>query len=248
MSLAEDQAAILRICFARKPEPADLARLGSAERWQLYRSMVRERLRKLCLSALPRTAKALGEAGFAEAFDAWLADGGPRSRFFWRLPLEFAAHLSASGLSSRPMHRALGIYEAELWRVRHELEKEPPETCPLEFERPIALNPTLRQLRLTHAVLAEPDERGEIPERPTELALFRSLDDLGTRTWTLSPIAAALLERWRSEPTESLTRSVQEVTRARGAAIDAPFLESLGALLAELHQRGLILGSLADRG
>ena len=58
----------------------------------------------------------------------------------------------------------------------------------------------------------------------------------------LNPIAYALVEDWRAGE-RSVADSVRRVTAARGAAIDQGFVEKLGALIADLIERGVLLGS-----
>ncbi|MCA9530580.1 MAG: putative DNA-binding domain-containing protein [Myxococcales bacterium] len=153
MSLAEHQRTALRVCFDAEPSEADLAIIGSAERWLVYRGMVRRRLQRVAKAALPRTEGALGEPRFDALLDAWFGAGGPRTPFFRAVPEEQAAFLrSHLGASDPPWADDLLRYETAQWRARYALGEPSRPVVEFAFDRAPAVNPTLELLRLGHPV------------------------------------------------------------------------------------------------
>lgn len=242
MSLAAYQERVLRICFDRQPAEADLAEMVMPERWLIYRSMVRARLEKVLGSGLPRSVEALGEARFVELFSDWLSEGGPTTRYFWRVVPEFAGWLGERLRDDpRPRQDVLS-FEAAKWRVRYEESVPGPAAVEFSFEGRPYLNPTAELCSYTHAVHEPEGEHGEIAEKETHLVLFRRPDTEKLSVYRLNPSAAALVRCW-SETELSMTDSVKQVTSARGGGFDQSFIDKLGGLLADLLERGILLGS-----
>ncbi len=88
--LSEHLGTIQRVCFALEPSDTDLVALGDAQRWRMYREMVRARLFKVIRAALPRTSEAVGKELFDEAISRWLAEQGPHTPYYRDVALEFA--------------------------------------------------------------------------------------------------------------------------------------------------------------
>lgn len=240
MSLRAYQEAALRVFFSPEPSDADLAALGSPERFRIYRGMVRHRLDKVVRAALPRTLRTLGEEQGAALMEAFFAQSPPRTRWFREVPEHFGAFALTRFAHDVPAHLPeLCRFELARWTVQH-LEAEPAApVVPLSFELPPATTPALRRLRVQHRV----DLRGDtVRAEPANLAVYRRLDDRPS-TWVLNDIAAALLDAF-VEGEGTLAQRVQAVTRARDVAIDEVFLERL-ALLADFVERGVLLGSYA---
>ena len=59
--LADYQKQVMRVCFEREVPQDVLDELGNADRWQLYRQMVRARIYRVVRNALPRFSEALGK-------------------------------------------------------------------------------------------------------------------------------------------------------------------------------------------
>jgi len=243
MTLAEQQDAILEVCFSPTPSEGALAQAGNRERWLIYRKMVRARLERVCRVALPRTAEAAG----AEVFDAWVsrwfAERAPKTRYFWRVVREFVEFTLEDAVVEPLWLAELMRYEALHWHTRHDEASPAGEVMDIDFERVPFVNPTLSLLALAHPVhraLAEGEDA--YPEQETHLAVFRRVADDMTVTWTLNPMGAALMARWQLEQ-ETLGESVRHVTKERGADVTPAFLESLATLLEGLLERGLLLGS-----
>jgi len=234
--------AILRVCFDHEPSEADLDRLGDHERWRLYRRMVQSRIDTLLGSALPRSLERLGAEARAAHVAAWFATERPRSRYFWRLPLDFATFLGPRLCAEDAPLAELLRFERASWEVRQRQTPAAPPTVGFSFERRPVLDPSVLVLHFAHPV-----HLADAPlDQPasTHLCLHRGADGaLGVLA--LNPIAAALLEAMR-EGEGSLAELVRGVTEARGTAIDQAFLEKLGELIATFLERGILLGSLGD--
>lgn len=231
----------MRLCFDAEPGEDDLALLGSRDRWLLYRSLVRSRLLKVARSAFPRTLATLPAGEFDAMVHAWFASGPPKQRFFWQVPLEFGAY-ALERMPPTPPHGAdLLRYEITCWRVRQK-PATMPDVSDFSFERPPVVHPTLEVVSLGHPVhLASAEAAGAA--EPTRLCVYRNRDHV-TEALRLNPVAHALLEDWMTGE-RSVAESVRRVTSARGATIDRRFLEKLGALIADLLERGVLLGSRA---
>lgn len=241
VGLAERNAAITRLCMALEPADEDLDRAGDRERWLLYRSMVRTRLEEVCRTAFERGVPALGDERFLNLFARWLDAEGPRTAYFWHVPLEmmrFAmARLEEEGIDAAVLE--LLRFEGTRWRTRNEPFPDAPPADALAFERPIVLNPTLVQLDVAYPVH---EGTPPFPAEPTRLLLFRAPRIEELCTWTLNPFAAALVERCRAVPDEALADAIRAVADARGSTMDAGLIDSLGELLAQFLEHGIVLG------
>ncbi|MEM9730083.1 MAG: putative DNA-binding domain-containing protein [Myxococcota bacterium] len=229
-----------RVCFGEHPSEEDLDRLGSRERWLVYRNLVRNRLRHVVGAALPRTKEALGDA-FAESVERWFQEGGPATRYFRQVPREFHAHAAASWKTSAPPWvSSLAEYEIARWNVRYAPSNDDP-VDEFAFDRVPLLNPALQVLRLSHAVHETPTPSDGYPEQPTVLCVYRSKDHRPV-PWTLNPIAASLVEAWIGGE-KTVTESVHEVATAHGAEIGEAFVEKLSTMIADFLTRGVLLGA-----
>jgi hypothetical protein len=230
-TLARLEARWIGACFARD---AGLVARAEEPRLQLYREMVRGRIQQLCAEVLPRTRAALGAGVFEELVAAWLAEVGPRSRFFRDLPVLLAEHLLAQG-QLLPLPRDLLALERARWHAQ-----VAPDAGPA---RPFALDaipvphPSLSVFEADHAVQFGGDE---VPRR-TLLAVYRRPDLEVEVRWS-TPTLHALLARWaRSE--EPAIDSVRAVLAAEGRAPTPDFVEEMSTFLAELLERGALIGS-----
>jgi hypothetical protein len=240
MSLAAHLESMQAIFMGAAPSDDELGRVGDPERMRIYRSMVRARLAEVVKNAYPRTFETLGAHVTEPLFEAYLAAGGPRTRYFWRVPLELLEPLLAAIPEGAPGEaRDLALFEATRWRLRHEAFAAPAEATSLSFERPPLLNPAHALLRLGHRV----DVRGEEHVEEERLLCLHRGRDHKVKVLVLNPTSSALVEAMGQFVDRSLTETVQHVARARGGEITASFISSLSALLELLLQKGLLLGS-----
>ncbi|MFW6067249.1 MAG: putative DNA-binding domain-containing protein [Myxococcota bacterium] len=244
MGLAERQSRVARVCFDREPDPADLEALGASARWLLYRSMVRERLRSIIATALPRTRALLGEGHFEAAFGRWLQGDPPRTRYIREVPpafVRFALPLWEADEGVPPWVTELAQYELARWEVRYE-EGPQARMAELEFDRIPAVHPSVRLLRLEHHVHERVPE-GQAPRpAPVNLLIWRSPAHQ-VEVWTLDDLAAELVVGWQRGD-QTVSETVQRVAARRGIAIDPPFVQKLAEIMARLLRQGVLQGSL----
>jgi len=224
------------------PEPSDdaLAALGNPGRLRVYRALVRAGLFDAVRRALPRTVEALG-ADAETLFDAFLAEGHPKTRYYWRIPLELAGFLETRLPAGVPPHaRDLLRYESNRWRLRNEAFDAPPEFTSLSFDRPPVLTPARALLRVGHRV----DVPGEAQVAEARILSLHRDRHHRVAMLVLNETSAALLEAMGASPDRTLSDIVQDVARARGVAITPSFIEKLSTLLESMLAKGLLLGSL----
>lgn len=242
--LEQLQREVLDTCFKRSPSDADFERLGHAERWRVYRDMVRARLRRVNEAALPRTRSALGDEGFGELFTRWLDEAPPRTRYFREVPMDFLGHaLAHLRDEERPWLADLARYELATWRVKQLDDRDAPATVDLSFDRAPVLTPALELLDVGWSV-HRPRKAHDYSEGKFHLVIYRSRDHRAV-TMELNALARDLVADWRSGD-ETLTERVHRVAQRRNTAIDEGFIESLGTMLADFLERGILLGSRAD--
>jgi hypothetical protein len=229
-----------RVCFDAEPSETDLELLGSPERWLVYRDLVRTRLRNVIRVALARTESAIGEDAFSRSVDGWLATGSPRTRYLRYVPSELAEFaIPIWQRTEAPWVADLARYEITAWEVRHATQNPIPST-EFAFDRKPVLAAGMKVLRLAYPVQNKPTpDTGYEPE-PTILCLYR---DKKHRTIPrkLNPLAADLLEAWRAAD-QTVSESVQRVAAAHHSQIGPEFIEKLSTLIADLMQRGILLG------
>ena len=238
--LADRVRAMHRVCFDREPSEADLAALGSRERWLVYRQLVRERLVRVVGAALRRTQVALGEARFGATLDDWLASGGPTTRYFRDVPTELVEFARTEWRERAAWIADLADYEGAVWDVRY-APRDPRQVGEFAFDRVAVLSPALRVLRLSHAVHEVPTPATGYPPKPTIVCIYRDRNHKPV-PWSLNPLAATLVEAWaRGEKT--VTETVHEATAAHGAEIGPVFVEKLSGMIADFLERGILLGA-----
>jgi hypothetical protein len=243
VTLADTQRAFSRVLLARSPAEADLSSLGGMrERWLLYRDMVRTRMRKMIATGIPRTVTALGEDAYGDLYDGWLDEAQPRTRYIREIVPAFVAFaIPRIERDARGFLADLARFESARWEVGYLDVSVPVDLAELSFEHPVTLNPTLRLLRLSHAVHAEPDPAGAYEAKPTTLLVYRRLDDDKTAWWSPTPVYADIVEGLLAG-TASITDVVKAAAEKHSVAIDPPFVETLGSTLAMLVERTVILG------
>lgn len=239
MNLDDYQSTVTRVCLETEPRESDLEALGHRGRWLTYRSMVRARFERVVKTAFPRTTEALGDR-FNSLFAAWLAEAPPSSPLFRILPHQFEERV-LDGLEARL--RDLMRYESAIWSLKAE-SAAAPEAVELSFDRPIALSPSLTLLDTEYAVhKTAPDEALAGQESGFHLLLYRT-PEFGVVTLVLNPLARSLVWHFM-QPHESLAAAVRAAAEEQKAAMGPKFMESIGGLLANYIERGIVLGSVA---
>jgi uncharacterized protein len=231
------------------PDHEALAAVGAA-RLLVYRTLVRAGLERVVRSLLPRTVARLGEEGFARAFDAWLHEAPPRSRFLRDVPGELVEHarLRWPGDPAVPAE-LVDVARLELLEAEVEAAVDPPAppdlVAALQLDAPVVLTGALRIARFDHPVHALPDDAPAAtlpPPAPTTLLLYRDAHHR-VRTMTLSPLAAAVLERLAAG--EPVGTAIPAGAAEAGEVVDDALLGRVSVLLADLAERGVLRGCRA---
>jgi hypothetical protein len=243
VTLVERERAMQRVCFAPDAPEADLERLGTPDRWLIYRSMVRGRLRKVVVAALKKTSERLGDR-LDDDLAAWLDQRPPSTRYFREIPEEFTTFCLPRWRGDHQLSAwlpDLATLEITTWRVKH-ISTLALEVVPIAFDRVLALDPTVQLLRLDYPVHER--HEGDVPKDATFLCVHRRASDHEAVTTKLNAIAADLVECWLRRD-RSLTESVQHVAAKRHVPVDAKLVEGLSTMLADFLERGIVLGSVA---
>lgn len=246
MAMLSDHArAIKRVCFDSQPSEADLALLGSRERWLVYRDLVRHRLVNIVEVAFARTKNALGDEAFGRVIDEWLSSGGPKTRFFRYVPSELSEFaIPIWSEKGPPWMGDLAMYEITAWDVRH----APPnrtETTEFSFDTVPVLTRASKILRLGYPVHMKPTPTDGYEPEPTFLCIYRNENHRAV-PWKLNPMAADLFEAW-SRADKPVAQTVQEVAAAHNTEIGPAFVDKLSTLIADALQKGILLGGHPPR-
>jgi len=225
------------------------ALLASPRRLGLYRQLVRHNVVHVVGVMLTRTRERLERLAsgvFDRAVSTFMAERGPRTAHLRDVPGEFLAW-------ARPRLRS----DARIpgWIVDHaELElvdftvgvaprpAAPPPLLDVTADRPLVFKEPHVMVRLGWAVheLAHDDLEAIPAEREVHLLVYRD-DEHRTRFLDLTPAAAAILERlFAGQP---LAGARVEACRAAGIAMDDAVLGGAARLLADLGERGVLLGA-----
>jgi hypothetical protein len=237
------QRAAARVCFEREPRTGDLDVLGPHERWLLYRTMVRDRLRSMVTVGLPRTLDEIPRDRFAAAFDAWLHEAPPRTRYIREVLPAFVQHAEprwADDPSLPPWTTDLMRFEAARWECWYAEGPSMP-AADFHFDRIPALNPALRLLRTAYPVHQRRDADAPYPPQPVNLCVHRTPDHR-VDVWVLNDLAAALVQAWQREDA-TVTDTVRDAADHQGIPLDARLVDTLSETLAKFLRRGILLGS-----
>jgi hypothetical protein len=237
----------LRAFLVRQGLPeADVDAVCAAPpRLALYRRLIRNNLVGVTERMMPRTRARLG-AMFDAAFDAFLDARGPRTHYLRDVPAEFLTWAT-------PRWRAqpeVPAYAADL--AAHELVEfqvcatpiaPSPALEDVALDRALVFSDARRLMRYAHAVHLLPageDDRTEPETRAVTLLVYRD-DEHAARFLELSPLAAALVERLFSG--EPLGQAIAGACTSHGHAMDDAILADTARLLADLGERGVLLGA-----
>lgn len=256
----------------------ELAALGE-QQFFVYRRLVRATLASAIAAELPRTRRVI-EQRFDADVDAFLSAALPRSHYLRDVAFDFVT-FAGPAWDRDPQLPAflhdlaryeLAAFEAAAARPATKDRKDepaglgqarPPAQPPVasqiearvDLASPVLFDESVRLGRYRFPVHELPEEIPEPPPtiepRATALLVYRD-HELELRTLALSPLAAAIVERLLVGAT--LQTAIVAACEATHAALSAPLLDELAALLADYAARGILLGtakpsaSLASQG
>jgi len=221
-------------------------------RWVVYRELVRRRLRETVRLAVPRSVARLGPL-FDEYFSRFLAERGPRTHYLREVTtelLDFCEPLFAGDprvpayALDLARHEALGVAVASAV----ERPRGARELGELDLERGLVFIESARVVRYgfaVHRLPADEADRSEPERRPAALFVYRSAEH-EVRYLEVTPICAEILERLLAG--DSLRLALEGACQAESAALNAGVVDGTAAVLADLAERGAVLGGADGAG
>jgi hypothetical protein len=240
MTWLEDQRVLRDLLLAPSPDEAALQRLGgNPRRWLVYRRMVRARFAEVLEDGLSRFREVVGAEPFSRLVERFLELSPPSSPYLRDVPGEFLQFLRTESLAP------IAVDEARLECAELELAHAPDpagsdDVQPLDMHLHAVFSPLARLLQLSHGVAvganAEPRSRAICVYRDPKTHEVESLE--------LTPLAARVT-RGIAEREAPLVDVAKRAAGEAGIAVDSAFVETLGTVLADLVERGIVLGSRA---
>jgi hypothetical protein len=238
-------------------DPEDVAAILEApSRLPLYRRLIRNNLEGVTFKMMPRTRARLnavaaphgGAAGaFDASFDAFLDEAAPRTPYLRDVPREFLEWVTPRWNARTDLPRyAADLASHELVEFAVSAAPVSPKSPPLDevtLDRPLVFADAKRLMRYGYAVHTLPadlDDRTEPPHRATALLAYRDADHI-VRFLDLSPLAASIVERLMNG--ESLAQALPPSCAEHGTGLSETLLTEVAALLADLGERGVLLGA-----
>ena len=225
------------------------ALLAAPRRLGLYRMLVRNNVVNVIGTMLERTRARLehhlpGELD--RAVDRFLAEQGPRTPHLRDVPSEFLAWAAPRWRSDPRVPRWLADY-AEYELVDFTIgvaprPAPPPPLADVTAHRALVFADPRVIVHVGWAVHLLPfDDLAAIPEpRAVSLLVYRDAEHK-TRFLDLSPLAAEILERLFAG--KALAAAMTEACAASGQPLDNAVLAGAATLLADLGERGVLLGA-----
>jgi len=246
--LAADAAGFLR---ARGVAEDEIAAMGdSLPRLAVYRRLVRSNLEGVAYRLLARSRARLNdlsEGHFDAEFTRFLETAGARTHYLRDVPAEFLAWAAPRWSADARVPR----WVMDL--ARHELTAfvvgtaphlpEPPNLVDLDLAKGVAFASTARldgHAYAVHQLAAGEDDRTLPEERAVALLAYRDAEHR-VQWLEVTPLAHAVLERLMAGDT--LQAAIREGCAQVGIPMDDGALASIAALLADLGERGVLLGA-----
>ncbi len=225
------------------------ALLASPRRLGLYRMLVRHNVVNVVGVMLERTRARLDVAvpgAFDASVDAFLAAQGPRTPHLRDVPSEFLAWAAPRWRADASLPPHLVDY-AEYELVDFTIgvaprPAPPPPLADVTADRALVFADPHLIVHLGWAVHLLPgDDLAAVPEQlPVSLLVYRD-EAHQTRFLDLTPLAAAILEQlFAGRP---LAQAMVEACTQAGHALDNAVLAGAAKLLADLGERGVLLGA-----
>ncbi|MCA9645057.1 MAG: putative DNA-binding domain-containing protein [Myxococcales bacterium] len=216
-------------------------------RLSVYRRLVRGNVQGAIELAIPRSIYRMGTECFERYLARWLAEEGPKTHYLRDVTREFLDYCELPWQSDAEVpgylmnlarHEALRIEVAS--ETARPADAEPGE---LELDRPARFIEAVRLVRYEYAVhqLSEDETDETLPERrATRLLVYRSPTH-EVRYLELTPLAATILERLIAG--DPLQQALLQSCSALGVSLTQDVLDGTARVLADLAERGALLGS-----
>jgi len=227
------------------------ALLAAPRRLGLYRRLIRHNVIAVIDTMLERTRARLDRVApgtFTQAIDAFMAEAGPKTPHMRDVPSEFLAFAAPRWRKDERLPAWIVDYaELELYEFTIGVAPRPAPPPPLDdvaADRPLVFADPHVLVRLGWAVHEVPaDDLVAAPEkRDTTILVYRDAAHR-TRFLDLTPLAALILERlFAGSP---LASSMVDACAAGKHPLDDTVLAGAARLLADLGERGVLLGARA---
>lgn len=217
----------------------------------IYRELIHSGLRDAIEIAMPRTVARLGPV-FDEHFLKFLRERGPRTHYLRDVATEFLHFCEPlwAGDGRVPpwatdlaRHESLQIEVASAVHAPRSVREEA-----LELELPVRFTASCRLMHYRYAVhrlVAAIEDRTEPTLTQIALFVYRSLEH-DVRYLELSPLAAAILQKLLPGR-QTLRSALAEACSEHGVSLDELQLRGTAELLADLAERGALLGHKAEQ-
>ncbi len=226
----------------RHPAPDGLA----ARRMQVYRELYFNNLQSLLAANFPVIRRSLGEADWLSLVRAFCRDHHAHTPLFTEIAQEFILFLDQRPADpARPWLLELAHYE---WiELALQINDASPPACDPQgdlLQAAPQCSPWYRALAYQWPVHhIGPDYLPlQLPAAPT-LLLARRVADGSVAFSTLSPLLFRLLERLEQFPALNGRAQLLALADEAGVHVDADFIANGAAMLAQLRDRGCILGT-----
>jgi len=216
------------------------------ERLLVYRRLVRSNLREALARCMPRVVARLG-ATFDEYFARFLRERGPRTHYLRDVApefLEFCVPLWATDARVPAYLIELADHEAlELTIASMQARPQGHIPAELSLEAGVEFIDACRIVHYEHAIheLVDKQTDPSLPRRESTWLLVYRSPAHEIRTLKLTALAAAILLRL-VELKETLKQAVVTACAERRTPLGDEVLTSTATLLADLADRGVLLG------
>jgi len=225
---------------------AEATNEAGAQRMLVYRALIRRGLASAVRAQLPETARRAGPR-LDTWITRWIDAELPSSRYLRDVAGEFVAWAAPAWENDAEMPPWMGDFarhEVATFEVRAALgggEKG----GPLELDAPLRFEGSARIVRHAWAVHRALEGAVEAPAKEaTALLLYRDSEH-EVRRLSLSPLAAEILARLFEGQT--LRAAIAGGCAAIGEALDDAVLRGTAEVLADLGERGVLLGAAEGR-
>lgn len=233
--------------------PEERAAFASSDprRALVYRKLIRRTIADAVRREIPRAAARRG-ASYSRDLSRFCNQVLPRSQILRDVAYELTAWVADSWRQdpeAPPFLCDLARYELLEFDV-HAAQRRLPDSPPVDTDGgldaalSVAFDGSVRLGRFSYAVHELPDDendRSEPEEREVMLLAYRD-DDAQLRVMSLTPLAAAIIERLAFGG-EALGAAITGASAAIGQAVDSEVVEGSATVLADLAERGVVLGA-----